>query len=195
MTTLVRRLAQQLAGRRKNFLTDLELTPAAVLVPLFMRGGEVHVLFTKRNSSLRKHAGQISFPGGRHEPSDGSLLETALREVQEEIGLRREHVTILGELDDMITTTQYRITPFVCTFPYPYEFKLNFAEIDSLIEIPLKTLRSPEVIEQRHHTFLDRYRVKVYYYHVEPEPIWGATAHILKGLLDIIDEIDKVAVS
>ncbi|PON17011.1 hypothetical protein C2W62_15515 [Candidatus Entotheonella serta] len=88
------------------------------------------------------HRGQISFPGGRHEPADHSLLDTALRESDEEIGLNPTHVTVLGQLDDLLTTgSNYLIRPYVGLIPYPYPFKLDKRETDYLIEVPLYFLR------------------------------------------------------
>jgi 8-oxo-dGTP pyrophosphatase MutT (NUDIX family) len=174
-----------LKDRKKNLIADWDMKPSSVLVPLFIKEGEYHLLFTKRTEHLRNHPGQISFPGGRWDETDGSLLETALREVEEELGLDRDHITILGELDDMITSTQYRITPFVASIPYPYEFRLNSYEIERLIEVPVRTLLDPSLQEVRIRTFF-KTDVKVYYYHIGPDPIWGATARIVKHFLEVI---------
>jgi 8-oxo-dGTP pyrophosphatase MutT (NUDIX family) len=160
------------------------MKPSSVLVPLFEKEGEYNLLFTRRTDHLRNHPGQISFPGGGWEERDGSLLETALREAEEELGLEREHVKILGELDDMITSTQYRITPFVGLIPYPYEFRPNSHEIERLIEVPIRMLLDPSRLEVRYRTFF-KTDVKVYYYHIGPEPVWGATARIVKHFLEV----------
>jgi 8-oxo-dGTP pyrophosphatase MutT (NUDIX family) len=178
-------IAALLKQRAKGIIADWDLKPAAVLVPLFKKDDEYHLLFTKRTSHLRQHAGQISFPGGRHDASDSNLLETALRETEEEVGLKREHVQILGELDDMMTVTQYRVTPFVGIIPYPYQFQPNQAEIEQLLEVPLRLLRDPARLEIQHRQFY-KTDIEVYYYHVGAEPIWGATARIVKHFLEII---------
>jgi 8-oxo-dGTP pyrophosphatase MutT (NUDIX family) len=181
---LTGRIEALLKARTKNIIADWEMKPSSVLVPLYIKEGEYHMLFTRRTDHLRNHPGQISFPGGRWEESDSSLLETALREAEEEIGLLREHVTLLGELDDMITVTQYRISPFVALIPYPYEFRLNEYEIERLIEVPVRQLLDPSILEVRIRTFF-KSDINVYYYNIGPEPIWGATARIVKHFLEI----------
>jgi 8-oxo-dGTP pyrophosphatase MutT (NUDIX family) len=96
---------------------------AAVLLPLFKNATDYHLVFTKRTETLTHHKGQVSFPGGSFEPSDGDLLTTALRESYEEVGIRPEHVSILGRLDDLSTfSTSFTISPFVGLIPYPYPF-------------------------------------------------------------------------
>ena len=180
-------LASLLKERDKGLIADWELKPAAVLVPVFFKEDEYHLLFTRRNDNLRQHPGQISFPGGRQDPTDTSLLETALRETEEEIGLKRKDVKILGELDDMMTSTQYRITPFACTFPYPYNFVISKEEISHLIEVPLSMFFKPEIREVKQFTIYKNNVVDVYYYHIGPEPIWGATARIVRHFLELIN--------
>jgi 8-oxo-dGTP pyrophosphatase MutT (NUDIX family) len=90
---------------------------AAVVVPLFVREGAWHVLFTERATDLHEHPGQVSFPGGGHEPVDTSPTDTALREASEEIGLERSEATIVGRLDDIHTVTDYAVRPFVARIP------------------------------------------------------------------------------
>src|SRR6266699_5423503 len=94
-------LRQRLADQIPVVHTEWEARPAAVLVPLYLDGGEWHVLFTLRSHLVETHKGQVSFPGGRVDPADGSRVDTALREAEEEIGLRREDVTVLGQLDEL----------------------------------------------------------------------------------------------
>lgn len=182
---LTSQITSLLNQRSKGLIADWDLKPAAVLVPLFYKDGEYHLLFTRRTDHLRQHPGQISFPGGRHDQSDRDLLETALREAEEEIGLKPADVTVLGELDDMMTVTQYRITPYVGIFPYPYPFQVNEHEIEHLLEVPLSQLLDPAVLEIRQRPFLKE-NIAVYYYNIGPEPIWGATARILKNFLEAI---------
>ncbi|MEW6735238.1 MAG: CoA pyrophosphatase [Acidobacteriota bacterium] len=179
-------IAELLKGRNKDIITDWELRPSAVLVPLFSKEGHLHMLFTKRTNNLRNHPGQISFPGGRRDESDASLLETALRETEEELGLSRDQIKVLGELDDMMTSTQYRITPFVGIIPYPYKFSVNSAEIEQVIEVPIPLLLDPTRQEVQNRTFYGKVEVQVYYYHIGAEPIWGATARIVKHFLEVI---------
>lgn len=182
----VAQLENILEKRTKGLIADWELKPAAVLVPMFFKDGEYHLLFTRRTDHLRNHPGQISFPGGRQDPTDSSLFDTALRESEEEIGLKREHVSLVGELDDMMTSSQYRITPFVCSIPYPYEFTINKEEIAYLVEVPLVKFLDPTICEIKQFTVYKNYLVDVYYYHIGEEPIWGATARIVRHLLELI---------
>jgi 8-oxo-dGTP pyrophosphatase MutT (NUDIX family) len=183
--TALREISQLLRGRSKGLIADWDIKPAAVLVPLFWKDGEYHLLLTKRTAHLRQHPGQISFPGGRRDPEDQDLLTTALRETEEEIGLDRQAVQILGELDDMMTSTQYRITPFVGVIPHPYEYRVNTVEIDRLLEVPLTSFKDPSRLEVRYREFM-RERVAVYYYNIGQDTVWGATARIVRNFLEVI---------
>src|SRR4030042_879372 len=123
-------LRQIFSSRQKKRSTDKKLNAAAVLVPLFSDGKEYHILLTKRSSTVLQHKGQISFPGGKPHKTDSSLLETALRESREEIGLQPKDAEIIGELDDTPTKTSgFIISPFVALIPYPYKFVRNPHEI------------------------------------------------------------------
>lgn len=175
-----------LAQHTPRTVAEWEARPAAVLVPLFLKDGRWHLLFTQRTETVQDHKGQISFPGGRHDPDDPSMLATALRETHEEIGLDPQDVTILGQLDEMYTVTQYRISPFVGVIPYPYPFRVNPAEIAELIEIPLEAFLDPANLEQRERAVLVGPPVPVYFYHIGSYTIWGVTARIVKDLLEKI---------
>ena len=109
-----------------------------------------------------------------------------MREAQEEIGLDPADVTILGQLDEMYTVTQYRISPFVGVIPYPYPFRVNSAEIAELIEAPLEAFLDPANLEQRERAALVGPPVPVYFYHIGPYTIWGVTARIVKDFLERI---------
>ncbi len=122
------------------------------------------------------HKGQVCFPGGTREPSDSSLLQTALRETEEEINLKAKDVEILGEFDDNLTlTSNYVISPFVALIPYPYPFKADGREIREIFSVPLSFLMDDANFER------DSYAYK-YKGHV----IWGATARILKQFVDLL---------
>ena len=122
---------------------------AAVLIPFFYKNDTPHLLFTKRTETVEHHKGQISFPGGMHDAGDADLLETALRETWEEMGIRTEDVTILGRTDNFLTNTHFLVTPYVGYFPYPYAFNINPDEIAHIIEVPLDLLLRPDVFELR----------------------------------------------
>ncbi|MFQ5795119.1 MAG: CoA pyrophosphatase [Candidatus Bipolaricaulia bacterium] len=173
-----------LAREKKRRLGGGDLKPSAVLFPMFERDGQLCMLFTQRTETVAHHKGQISFPGGVQDPEDETLLETALREAHEEIGLRSEDVELLGELDDVLTVSSgFVITPFVGLIPWPYRFQVNQREVAQLIEVPAAAL-----VDER------RFRVEVwashevYFYEYQSYTIWGATAHILKRFFDRIGD-------
>lgn len=175
-----------LESRPRQVIPEAEVLASAVLVPLFVRAGEMHLLFTKRSSHVSNHRGQISFPGGRVEPGDETLLATALRESQEEIGLHPAHVRVLGPLDDGITLGKFRITPFVGVIPDAYAFKPDPREVDYLIEVPLRDFLNPALLRVEEHVYPDGVARPVYFYAMGDEVIWGATARIIKHWLDAL---------
>ncbi len=184
------RLRQALSVRHKKKITMAGLKQSAVLVPIFNREGQYHLLFTKRTEHLKYHKGQISFPGGTQEKGE-TLLDTALRESAEEIGLASGDVEVLGELDDVITwASNYIISPFVVTIPWPYEFKVNRREIEELIEVPVATLQEKGCMRQETEVNGTEV-VNNYFYHCQDRIIWGATARILHQLLDILAQIEN----
>jgi 8-oxo-dGTP pyrophosphatase MutT (NUDIX family) len=152
-------------------------------VPLFVKDGGLWVLLTRRTESLEHHRGQIAFPGGRREEGDDSLLETALRETQEEIGLEPDDVKILGTLSPLTTITNFHVQPFVGAMPHPYLLRPAEAEIAELIEAPVATLMDPKALETRR---IPGREEPVLFYHHGPHVTWGATARILKELLDAV---------
>ncbi|UXH80441.1 NUDIX hydrolase [Roseateles amylovorans] len=126
-----------------GFVHDRSPTPAAVLVPLVLRDHGLSVLLTQRTAHLRDHAGQISFPGGRAEPEDGSPERTALREAQEEIGLDEPFVDILGQLPVYQTVTAYEVTPVVALIRPDFALRLDAFEVAEAFEVPLSFLMDP----------------------------------------------------
>jgi 8-oxo-dGTP pyrophosphatase MutT (NUDIX family) len=178
-------LRQLLAQRQKQYIVDDGRVPSAVLVPLYKKDGQYHILFIKRTETVKEHKGQISFPGGTREEEDGTLLDTALREYAEETGLRAEDVEVLGELDDEVTaTSNYIVSPFVAVIPRPYQFEVSEEEVDEIIEVPIPALLDKTCL-RRDTEILDGKVVESYVYHYQGRVIWGATARILNRLLDI----------
>jgi 8-oxo-dGTP pyrophosphatase MutT (NUDIX family) len=166
-------------------LTDPVLS--AVLVPLFVTAGEPHAVFTRRRADLRRHAGEISFPGGRRDPKDSDLRETALREAEEEIGLPRTEVRLLGELPPTSTfVTNYVIHPFVGLIPAGLAWQVSEREVDVVLELPLRALR-----ESRTRTKMERrgFTFETDAYILDDHLIWGATARILEHLLERVGEL------
>ena len=183
---LPRRIRELLGGRKPALIENREglYRHGVVLLPLFRAGGEYKILFTKRTDTVEVHKGQISFPGGRIDDGDRSLVETALRESEEEIGLKREAVTVLGRIDDVHTlASNYVIHSFVGLIPYPYPFRPNAGEVEKVIEVPLKLFFEKEEI------LPVEYEGKVYRnlaYAFDGEVIWGATARIMKNFVEIL---------
>ncbi len=174
-----------LAQRVRRQLHDPTLTPAAVLIPLLVKDQEWHVLVTQRSENVEHHKGQISFPGGAWDPEDIDLQATALRETYEEIGIPPEEVEILGALDDFQTISRFAVTPYVGAIPHPFPYRLNSHEVEAVVEVPLTFLLEPAHLRVEH---LERegtiHEVLIWQY--GPYTIWGATARILKNLLDLI---------
>ena len=169
-------------------LPGIVLRESAVLVPLFVRGGEPHVLVTRRPETLRTHAGQISFPGGSRDPEDDTPLHTALRETHEELGVPPERVRVLGMLDEVPTLTGYRIVPFVGAIPPDARYQPSADEIAEVIEVPLWHLMDPKRRRIEKRTALGR-EFDVYFYDYGEHVIWGATAHILTNLLQLAGDL------
>jgi 8-oxo-dGTP pyrophosphatase MutT (NUDIX family) len=159
--------------------------PAAVLLPLFLKEGEWHLLFTKRASRLTHHSGEISFPGGVCDPCDRDSRATALRETWEEVGIAPGDVEVLGELDDCHSRYNYLVTPVVGLFPSNYQLIVNDQEIERIIEVPLSHFGKPGVFRVEDWQWQGARRAMYFYIHGEDE-IWGLTARILKQFLDIM---------
>jgi len=157
--------------------------PAAVLCGLLERADGLHVLLTKRAAHLNQHAGQIAFPGGKIDQNDPSPLAAALREANEEVGLDPNQVEIIGTLDQYLTSTGFRVTPFVGTIAPSWRPFLDREEVEEVFETPLDFLMDPANRVRHHH---DRWGTRRYYYAMPWSDyyIWGATAGILKGLSD-----------
>jgi 8-oxo-dGTP pyrophosphatase MutT (NUDIX family) len=162
---------------------------AAVLCALRERAGRLHVILTHRSAHLRRHASQIAFPGGRIDPDDPSPRHAALREAEEEIGLPPGEVSVLGTLDEYLTSTGYRVTPVVGIVPAAFEPRPDPAEVALVFEPPLDFLMDPANRQRHHH---DRNGYRRYYYAIpwHDHYIWGATAGMLKGLSDRLAALD-----
>ena len=154
---------------------------AAVLVPLIPRGDDIQVLLTQRTAHLKDHPSQISFPGGRVEGGDQDRFETALREAEEEIGLAREHVTILGCLPDYDMPSGFRISPVIGWIEPPFTLKLDPVEVESAFEVPLSYLLDPANHQYRRYEFNGRSRDYLAMPY-QGRYIWGATAGMLQRL-------------
>jgi len=165
---------------------DPQATPAAVLVPFFESSpGEWRLLFTLRTDAVDSHKGQVSFPGGRSDPEDSNPAATALREAREEIGLEPGAVRVIGQMDEMLTVSHYRVTPVVGVIPWPVPLWPNRKEVAEVFSVPLAWLAEPGRLEAHYRLPPGANReIPVYYFQeFENKVIWGHTAAILVDLL------------
>ncbi len=167
--------------------------PAAVLIPLLYTTEGWHLLYTRRNSDLPEHSGQVSFPGGRSDPNDANPEETALREAYEEIGLSPADVRLLGRMNDFLTVTNYLVTPVIGVIPWPYQLQLADYEVSRAFTIPLSWLADPANQETHLRLLPEPYNpVPVIYFHeYDGEVLWGASARFTARLIEILDETRK----
>ncbi|MGD8561117.1 MAG: CoA pyrophosphatase [Desulfarculaceae bacterium] len=168
---------------------------AGVLMPLWDPGDEVQVVLTKRNSNLPHHAGQVSFPGGVKELGDQDILATALRETHEEIGIEQSSVQIVARLDQVMTITNFLITPFVGLLDDGVQFDPNPVEVERMVMVPLA-----KVLDKRNYRYADvdmeGAKLRQMGLSHNGDFIWGATARMLMNLLDRLGTgASKVAVA
>lgn len=173
-----------LSQHKRRIIPRKDLKESAVLLPLCWKDGEPQVVVTMRSMDVEHHKGEICFPGGRAESDDKCLVQTALREAEEEIGLSREDVVVLGLLDDHISIVGYHITPVVGTIPYPYDFRIN-SESEILLLVPLRKAMSESAWMAERTTFRGK-GINIYFIEIEGGVVWGATARILKHLVDLM---------
>lgn len=186
MQDIAELIRERLADRTRRAVEEPRTRRAAVLVPLYDTEEGPFVLFTKRTDTVEHHKGQISFPGGASDPTDPDPLTTALRETEEELGIAPHDVHVLGALDDVPTVVSgFVITPFVGMIPHPYPLRVSPVEIAEVLFVPLSVFRDPLQmrVEERDR---EGEQIKVYFYYHGPHEIWGATARIMKGLIDAV---------
>jgi 8-oxo-dGTP pyrophosphatase MutT (NUDIX family) len=181
-------------GDARLFALEREPTAASVLVPLVERADGLHVLLTRRTDHLTDHAGQVSFPGGRAEPDDIDVVDTALRETQEEVGLLRERVQVLGPLNTYSTVSSYVVTPIVALVQPPFQLALDAFEVAEAFEVPLQFLMTP-AHHHRHAAEFEGVRrqfLSMPWRGVDAQGrpreyfIWGATAAMLRNLYSFL---------
>lgn len=166
------------------------LRSAAVLLPLVPQDDEDHILFTVRTQTLRKHKGQIAFPGGKQDPEDESLADTALRETHEEIGIAPQDIDILGALPPFPTHTGFFIYPYVGRIPWPTRLQPEPAEIDEVFQVPMSHLLQPDIYRLEQRT-VDQKDYPVHFYQYQHYTIWGITAHILHDFLARVQHLPR----
>lgn len=171
-------LRRALASRSPRRLPAGTAKSAAVLAPLFERGGEAHVWLVRRPQSMRSHAGQVAFPGGKSDPSDASAMATALREAEEELGIRPSEVDVLGPLDDVNTLTGFTISPWIGWVPADLAVQPNPTEVERAFAVPLRAFLEPQTGAWPRHGWT-----------IDGEHVWGATAAIVRDLVAILAEM------
>lgn len=162
------------------------LRRAAVLIPLIDVDSSWHIIYTRRADGVEHHKGQVSFPGGSTDPGDDSPEATALREADEEIGIRPQDVRILGRLGEMVTISNFVVTPVVGVVPWPYGFKVHTVEVGRLFTMPLAWLAARE-------NWMEFQRVEtghsvIAYFPYDSELLWGATARMTVNFIKAISE-------
>ncbi len=162
------------------------LPRAGVLIPIYEEEGVLHIILQVRTELVEHHKGQISFPGGAEDPGDTSLLMTALRESEEEIGLKRGDVEIFGQLDDIVTISNFIVSPYVgrVTAPAPYPFATSEIEVAELLAVPMPHLLGPPGLNTEPAPWRDR-MVPPPSYTFGEHVIWGATGRILQQFLEL----------
>lgn len=188
MSNLAALLTHHLLTRPRHTQAEWEARPAAVLVPLYQAQGEWQVLFTERTHTVEDHKGQVAFPGGRVDEEDEDRVATALRETEEEIGLKREAVRVLGLLDELLTVSLYRVTPVVGVFDWPVNFQISTEELSEVFGVPLRWLADPANLEVQYREAPPplRGKVPVYYFRYNGHTIWGVTGRIVVNFLEVV---------
>lgn len=154
--------------------------PSSVIVPLYKKENSIHVILTKRTEHLKSHPGQISFPGGMYHEEDGALYETALREWEEEMGVSRDCLKLIGEYKSFITRTGYKITPFICEYLGDFSFKTSVDEVDYCIFFELEDFNKLPFYSFKANDLVIK---QVYYLDHSLGLLWGATCEIMVNLI------------
>ena len=169
MRAMKQRLRQVLSLRQKRYVVATGRVPAAVLLPIYYKQRQYYILFTKRTETVKEHKGQICFPGGAYQEGDETLVNTALRECAEEIGLMADEVEVLGELDDIVTTASgYIISPFVSLIPWPHTLKVDPWEAEEIIEVPISALLDKGCLREE-TKIIDGEAVTLYFFTIRGE--------------------------
>ncbi len=182
---MLARIRQIVSAHDRLVIDVQDRIPAAVLVPLIVREGELLFLMEKRTDKVDHHKGQISFPGGSTDPQDRDAIATALREAQEEVGLGPQQVEVLGLMDDIVTITNFLVTPVVASIPSDVQYRLSEFEVEEIIEVPWSVFsKGPN-----HHTVMEHAGTEfdVDAYEHGGHVIWGATARIVRALVDLVE--------
>jgi len=180
-------IKRALASRTTSRVAGDDLTPAAVMVLLYPKDGDHWVLLNKRSQEVEHHKGEISFPGGATDPGDKDSLDTALRETEEEMGIRPEDITVLGEMDEVATRSRFRVSVFAGTIEPPYHFRPSVDEIAEIVEFPVSALLDASSLRVETHWQADGAST-VHSYAYGRHLVFGATARILQQFLQLLED-------
>ena len=178
----IQRELTSLAARRVEYPT---VGDAGVLIPILVRRERPLVLLTKRTDSVSTHKGQVSFPGGVREPQDESLLRTALRETEEELGIPQSSIEVLGCFHEYLSVTELRVVPFVGYLEEVPNIRPNPLEVEKVLEVPVDFFQQTEPRVEERRKFGRVF--PVYYYDFGSELIWGLTAAILRDFVEFLE--------
>ena len=182
-TDLIKRA---IAENSPRVIDDSTLTPAGVMVLVFPKNGEHCVLLQKRSNRVDSHKGEISFPGGKKDPGDDTLLATALRETYEEMGIAPEDIEVLGALDETATTTGFCASPFAGAIPYPYDFNPQEEEVAEVLEVPVSSLMDGATRRDEIRIVNGDLQYAPAFAH-DGHIIFGATARILDRFIELLE--------
>ncbi len=174
-----------LQNRKHRQIGTSEHKEAAVLILLFEKNNKPHLLVTKRSEKVAVHKGQMSLPGGSIDPEDGDILETAFRETEEETGVHRSKIEILGRFDDYLTITGFHIASFVGCTDYPVEYNFNIDEIVDHVEVPVEIFSKHDDVEFDTYNFRGT-DIIIYRYIFSGNTIWGLTSMIVTDFVQKI---------
>lgn len=182
----IEHIRERLADHRPREIEDPAQKLAGVLVPLYEESGELLVLLTKRTDLVATHKGQISFPGGAVEPHDRDALQAALRETWEEVGIPPADVDLLGRLDDVSTVVSgFVVRPFVGHVCHPHALRIAPEEIVEVVRVPVSFFSDDRNLRQGWRERSGE-RHAIHFYEYGSHVIWGATARIVRGLVELV---------
>jgi|TARA_B100001750_G_C15205430_1_gene445635 8-oxo-dGTP pyrophosphatase MutT (NUDIX family) len=178
-------ISSKLSARKLRKINIDNVGRAAVLIPIWKEDESLSFLLTLRTKKVQTHKGQISFPGGMRNSTEEPLVQTALRETQEEIGIFDNQIRILGQFDEYLSTTKLIVTPFVGRIEPPLVIQKNPEEVEEVIKVPFSLFQKPELLRTEIRQRLNE-RVKVYHYDFKGLDVWGLTAQIIRDFLKVI---------
>ena len=179
-------ISSKLAARKLRKINIDNIGRAAVLIPIWKEYESLFFLLTLRTKKVQTHKGQISFPGGMRDSIEEPLVQTALRETQEEIGISDNQIRILGQFDEYLSTTKLIVTPFVGRIEPPLVIQKNPEEVEEVLKIPVSLFQKPELLRTEIRQRLNQ-SVTIYHYDFKGLDVWGLTAQIIRDFLKVID--------